>query len=77
MVLTPEREALLREWLGSLEEALASGAQRIVFHSGGTRREVEYRSRAEMRSEMRKIKAELGMALPSNTTVTTFSSGFY
>lgn len=36
------------EQIAALRAAISSGSRRIVFHSGGTRREVEYHSLKEM-----------------------------
>lgn len=40
------------EQVAALREAIATGARRIVFHSGGTRREVEYHSLKDMREAL-------------------------
>lgn len=40
------------EQIAALREAIATGSRRIVFHSGGTRREVEYHSLKEMREAL-------------------------
>ncbi len=45
--------------IAALEEALAQGAKRVIFHSGGTRREVEYHSLSDMREELARLKDEL------------------
>lgn len=42
-----------------LVSARASGELRIVFHSGGTRREVEYRSVAEIEKAIAAIDREI------------------
>ena len=60
-----------------LVAARASGELRIVFHSGGTRREVEYRSMAEIEKAIGAIDRELA-ALQGrrvNTFLPTFSKG--
>jgi endonuclease IV len=36
------------EQITAIKAAIASGSRRIVFHSGGTRREVEYQTLREM-----------------------------
>lgn len=43
--------------IAALEEALASGAKRITFMSGGTRREVEYHSLKDMMDALDRFKA--------------------
>lgn len=40
------------EMIAALREAISTGSRRIVFHSGGTRREVEYHSLKEMREAL-------------------------
>lgn len=40
------------EQIAALRAAIATGARRIVFHSGGTRREVEYHSLKDMREAL-------------------------
>lgn len=60
-----------------LVAARASGELRIVFHSGGTRREVEYRSMAEIEKAIAAIDRDLA-ALQGrrvNTFLPTFSKG--
>lgn len=49
----------LQERIAALEEALSTGVRRVVFHSGGTRREIEYHSMKEMRDELTRLKDEL------------------
>lgn len=62
----------------ALVAALGEGATRVVFHSGGTRREVEYRSVAELQRAIsaidREIAANSGTRI--NTFLPTFSKGF-
>ncbi len=41
----------------ALEDAIAMGARKVIFHSGGTRREVEYHSLKEMREALAALKA--------------------
>lgn len=36
------------EQIAALRAAIADGARRVVFHSGGTRREVEYHTLKDM-----------------------------
>lgn len=45
------------EQIAALEEAIAMGARKVVFHSGGTRREVEYHSLKEMQQVLASLKA--------------------
>jgi hypothetical protein len=45
--------------IAALEIAIAQGARRVIFHSGGTRREVEYFSLAEMRQQLELLKQQL------------------
>lgn len=40
------------EQIAALREAIAQGARKVVFHSGGTRREVEYHSLKDMREAL-------------------------
>lgn len=44
--------------IASLEEAIAQGVRSIVFHSGGTRREIEYHSLKDMREALAALKAQ-------------------
>ncbi|MBB5576372.1 MULTISPECIES: phage head-tail joining protein [Rhizobium] len=43
--------------IAALEEAILMGARKVIFHSGGTRREVEYHSLKEMRETLAALKA--------------------
>lgn len=43
----------------SLVEARASGQSKVVFHSGGTRREVEFRSLADITAAIAAIDRDL------------------
>lgn len=45
------------EQIASLEEAIAQGVRRVVFHTGGTRREIEYHSLKDMREALAALKA--------------------
>ena len=47
----------LAERIATLEDAIASGEKRVVFHSGGTRREVEYQSIRDMLAAVDRLKA--------------------
>lgn len=49
--------AIIDDQIAALEEALAMGAKRVVFHSGGTRREVEYPSLKELSDAIVRLKA--------------------
>ena len=40
------------EQIAALRDAIAQGARKIVFHTGGTRREVEYHSLKDMREAL-------------------------
>ncbi|MFT0892945.1 phage head-tail joining protein [Pseudochelatococcus sp. G4_1912] len=48
--------------IAALTEAIAMGAKRVTFHSGGTRREVEYHSLKEMQDLLDRLKAEQALA---------------
>jgi hypothetical protein len=52
-------QADLEAQRAELVAARASGELRIVFHSGGTRREVEYRSMGEIEKAIAAIDREL------------------
>lgn len=58
----------------SLVEARSSGQLRVVFHSGGTRREVEYRSVTEIQKAIDAIDRDL--AANAGTRVATFLPHF-
>lgn len=49
--------ALIDDQITALEEAVAMGARKVIFHSGGTRREVEYHSLKEMREALASLKS--------------------
>ncbi len=49
--------ALIDDQITALEEAVAMGAKKVTFHSGGTRREVEYHSLKEMREALAALKS--------------------
>lgn len=49
--------ASIDDQIAALEEAIATGAKKVIFHSGGTRREVEYHSL----KDVREILADLRM----------------
>ncbi len=44
--------------IAALSDAIAQGAKRGVFHSGGTRREVEYHSLKDMREALAALQAQ-------------------
>lgn len=44
--------------IAALSDAIAQGAKRVVFHSGGTRREVEYHSLKDMREALAALQAQ-------------------
>lgn len=46
------------EQIAALREAIATGAKRIVFTSGGTRREVEYESLKAMLDAIDRLSAQ-------------------
>lgn len=43
--------------IAALSEAIAAGVRKVVFHSGGTRREVEYHSLKDMREALSALEA--------------------
>lgn len=51
----------IEENIASLRTALAQGAKRVLFRSGGTQREVEYNSMAEMREYLASLEAKTGV----------------
>lgn len=44
--------------IAALSDAIAQGAKRVVFHSGGTRREVEYHSLKDMIDQLARLEAK-------------------
>jgi len=50
--------ASIDEQIAALSDAIAQGAKRVVFHSGGTRREVEYHSLKDMREALAALQAQ-------------------
>lgn len=68
----------LQEKRAALVAALGEGALRIVFHSGGTRREIEYRSVTELERAIAAIDREIAANSGSriNTFLPHFSKGF-
>ncbi|KAB2768619.1 phage head-tail joining protein [Brucella anthropi] len=49
--------ATLDDQIAALEDAIATGAKKVIFHSGGTRREVEYHSLKEMREALNDLRS--------------------
>jgi hypothetical protein len=43
--------------IAALSDAIAQGVKHIVFHSGGTRREIEYQSLKDMREALAALQA--------------------
>lgn len=50
--------ASLDDQIAALTDAIAKGVRRVVFHSGGTRREVEYHTLKEMREALAVLEAK-------------------
>lgn len=50
--------ASIDDQIAALSDAIAQGAKRVVFHSGGTRREVEYHSLKDMRDTLAALQAQ-------------------
>lgn len=44
--------------IAALKRAIAQGAKKVVFHEGGTRREVEYHSLKDMMAALDRLEAE-------------------
>ena len=60
--------------IDTLKAAIATGAKRVVFGSGETRREQEFRSLAEMKETLADMQAEvLGPQAPSTTAFSQHS----
>ncbi|MEX6507452.1 phage head-tail joining protein [Jiella sp. M17.18] len=62
----------------ALVAARSSGETRVIFHSGGTRREIEYRSVAEIERAIGAIDRDLAAAAgrrPIRTFLPVFSRG--
>lgn len=57
------------EQIAALRAAISTGSRRIVFHSGGTRREVEYQTLKEMIVALEWLEGQHGPARPSVTYV--------
>jgi len=62
----------------TLKAAIATGAKRVAFGSGETRREQEFRSLAEMQNTLAQMEAEVSgrTSLASRRTVAGYCSGF-
>ena len=56
--------------IAAIEEALAHGARRVLFRSGGTQREVEYHSVGDMIKAIEWMKAK--QSPKSNVTLAAF-----
>ena len=50
--------ASIDDQIAALSDAIAQGAKRVVFQSGGTRREVEYHSLKDMREALADLQAK-------------------
>ena len=70
--------AELMEKRAALVAARSEGALRVVFHSGGTRREVEYRSVSEIERAIAAIDRDLAanQGTRIHSFLPTFSKGF-
>ncbi|WP_274626565.1 phage head-tail joining protein [Arvimicrobium flavum] len=60
--------------IDKLEAAIATGARRVTFRSGGTEETVEYHSLADMRVALSYLKSLLPDA-PGRRTVAAFRNG--
>lgn len=49
--------AIIDDQIAALEEAIAMSARKVVFHSGGTRREIEYQSLDDMQKALARLKS--------------------
>lgn len=49
--------ASIDDQIAALEDAILTGAKKVVFHSGGTRREVEYHSLKDMREALADLRS--------------------
>lgn len=60
--------------IAALKRAIKTGARRVEFGSGETRRVVEYRSLAEMRQILADMEDEFaGPLAPARSAITQFS----
>lgn len=60
------------EQIVALKAAIASGSRRIVFHSGGTRREVEYHTLKEMIEALRFLEGQQATGNAPRYTIAVF-----
>lgn len=59
--------------IDALKKAIATGAKSVLYQSGDERREVQYKSLAEMRTALSMMEAEVaGSARPLRTTFVRF-----
>lgn len=49
--------ATIDDQIAALEDAILTGAKKVVFHSGGTRREVEYHSLKDIREALADLRS--------------------
>ncbi|HZG29940.1 MAG TPA: hypothetical protein VE079_15910 [Ensifer sp.] len=49
--------AIIDDQIAALEEAVSMGARKVVFHSGGTRREIEYPSLSDLQQALARLKS--------------------
>ena len=56
--------------IAAIEEAMAQGARRVLFRSGGTQREIEYNSVADMIKAIEWMKSK--MSTKSRVTLAAF-----
>lgn len=49
--------AIIDDQIAALEEAVAMGARKVIFHSGGTRREIEYQSLESLQQALARLKS--------------------
>jgi hypothetical protein len=70
-------QADLEAQRAELVSARASGELRVIFHSGGTRREVEYRSVSQIEAAIAAIDREIAglQGRRVNTFLPSFSKG--
>lgn len=47
------------EQIAALQDAIAQGARKVIFRSGGTHREVEYHSLKDMRDALAALQAQV------------------
>lgn len=61
--------AQIDDEIAAIREAMASGAKRTVFTSGGTRREIEFQSLKDMRDHLAWLEGQLPGAKPRRITL--------